>query len=80
MGVHGATVRRWVDEQGFPACKLPNGEWCTTSTLIDQWILARCKSFRQERDRMEGEKELRARNKINSHRPKATDSPLVVGW
>ncbi len=40
------TVKRWIDEEGFPAAWLPNGEWCTTTTLIDQWLLNRAKAQR----------------------------------
>ena len=24
------TARRWINEYDFPACRLPNGAWCTT--------------------------------------------------
>ncbi len=35
------TIRRWIDEEDFPAAWLPNGQWCTSTTLIDQWLLDR---------------------------------------
>ncbi len=35
------TVRRWIDNEDFPAARLPNGEWATTLSLIDGWVLAR---------------------------------------
>ncbi len=35
------TISRWIDEQGLPACKLPNGNWITSTALIDTWIMAR---------------------------------------
>ena len=35
------TVSRWIDERGLPACKLPNGNWITSTALIDTWIMAR---------------------------------------
>ena len=35
------TISRWIDEQGLPACKLPNGNWLTSTALIDTWIMAR---------------------------------------
>ena len=38
------TIRRWIDEENFPAAWLPNGQWCTTTTLIDQWILDRAEA------------------------------------
>jgi hypothetical protein len=35
------TVARWIRTEGFPAARLPSGEWFTTLNLIDQWVLAR---------------------------------------
>jgi hypothetical protein len=35
------TIARWVRTQNFPAARLPTGEWMTTPSLIDAWILAR---------------------------------------
>ncbi len=40
------TVKRWINEEGFPAAWLPNGEWCRTTTMIDQWLLNRAKTQR----------------------------------
>ncbi len=40
------TIRRWIDEESFPAAWLPNGQWCTTTTLIDQWLLNRAEAQR----------------------------------
>ena len=40
-GVCEMTIRRWTKQHGFPACKLPNGVWTTTTGLIDSWIVAR---------------------------------------
>lgn len=37
------TVRRWIDNEGFPAAKLPDGQWVTDRELIRRWILARKK-------------------------------------
>ncbi len=42
------TIRRWIDEEDFPAAWLPNGQWCTTTTLIDQWLLDRAEAQRGE--------------------------------
>ena len=41
VGRSPRTVQRWIKIHGFPACKLPNGNWFTTDSLIDTWILAR---------------------------------------
>jgi len=35
------TIRRWIEREAFPACKLPNGSWVTDRELIRGWILAR---------------------------------------
>lgn len=49
MGVHPNTVRIWIDKEGFPANKLPCGEWVTTDTLIEQWMLSRANVQRDKR-------------------------------
>lgn len=41
FGKSRKTIWRWIQHQGFPAAPLPTGEWFTTPTLIDDWILAR---------------------------------------
>ncbi len=35
------TIRRWIEREGFPASRLPDGAWVTTLTLINQWVLNR---------------------------------------
>ncbi len=35
------TIRRWINQENFPAAYLPNGQWATSHTLIDRWLLAR---------------------------------------
>ncbi len=35
------TIRRWIEHEGFPACRLPDGKWVTDHELIRRWILAR---------------------------------------
>ena len=37
------TIRRWVAHEGFPAAKLPNGEFATTLPLISEWLLERAR-------------------------------------
>ena len=34
-------IRRWIYQENFPAACLPNGQWATSHTLIDRWLLAR---------------------------------------
>jgi len=42
------TIARWIREEDFPAAWLPNGQWCTTTTLIDRWLLDRAEAQRGE--------------------------------
>ncbi len=35
------TARRWINEYDFPASRFPSGAWCTTTALIDGWVLDR---------------------------------------
>ncbi len=33
------TIRRWIEHEGFPAAKLPDGHWVTDRELIRRWIV-----------------------------------------
>ena len=33
---HRETISRWVRTEGFPAAKMPNGEYVTSPTLVDE--------------------------------------------
>jgi len=46
------TARRWIADEDFPAARLPNGEWTTTLSLIDGWILARAQETAAEKAKM----------------------------
>jgi hypothetical protein len=41
MGCSDTTLRSWVRKHAFPAAKMPNGAWVTSTELIDRWILSR---------------------------------------
>ncbi len=41
FGRSRTTARRWIVDQDLPASRLPDDTWCTTPTLLDQWLLAR---------------------------------------
>ena len=41
MGCTPSTVQRWIRKYSFPAAKLPNGGYATTTELIDRWLLSR---------------------------------------
>ena len=43
FGRHRETIARWVRVEDFPAAKLPNGTYCTSPSLIDEWLRARCR-------------------------------------
>jgi hypothetical protein len=34
-------VARWIRTQGFPAARLPDGQWFTTMGLIEAWTMER---------------------------------------
>ena len=35
------TIGLWIRRHGFPAGKLPEGIWCTSTAMIDLWLMAR---------------------------------------
>ena len=39
-GISPRTFYRLKRESDFPAATLPDGRWCTTMTLIDEWVRA----------------------------------------
>ncbi len=40
------TIARWIADYDFPAAQLPNGQWATSHSLIDDWLLARSEEQR----------------------------------
>lgn len=46
MQIGPQTFYRLHTKHGLPAMHLPDGRWCTSRTLIDDWVLARCKAQR----------------------------------
>jgi hypothetical protein len=34
-------IARWIRTQGFPAARLPDGQWFTTMGLIEAWTMER---------------------------------------
>ena len=45
------TFYHWKDEHDFPVSQLPGDRWCTSKTLVDDWILARWKQQREQKAR-----------------------------
>ena len=43
------TLWRWIRDHGFPAAMLPSGHMCTSTTLIDLWLLGRLKEVHDRR-------------------------------
>ncbi len=41
FGRNRRTIRRWIENENFPAACLPDGTWTTSYSLIDDWLLAR---------------------------------------
>jgi hypothetical protein len=41
LGCNPTTLRSWVRKHSFPAAKLPNGCWMSSTQLIDNWIVSR---------------------------------------
>ncbi|TCL70458.1 hypothetical protein [Rhizobium sp. BK251] len=58
------TIANWRLTEGFPIARLPSGEWFTTMSLIEDWLLARnavdpyCGAPKPLRDRTEQAKRL----------------------
>ncbi len=49
------TFYHWKDEHDFPVAQLPDGRWCTSKTLIDDWVLARWQQQREEKARQDAQ-------------------------
>ncbi len=47
------TFYHWKDEHGFPVSQLPDDRWCTSKTLIDDWLLFRWKAQREQKARQD---------------------------
>ncbi len=43
MRIGPQTFYKLHTHHDFPATQLPDGRWCTSRTLIDEWIIARWK-------------------------------------
>ena len=39
-------------EHGFPAMRMPDGRWCTTKVLIDEWVRVQCKAQREAKGKV----------------------------
>ena len=39
VGVRFRLLLQWRREYGFPLGRLPNGRWCTTKRLFEEWLV-----------------------------------------
>lgn len=44
MQISPNTFYKLHTDHGLPAMRLPDGRWCTSRTLIDEWIVGRWKA------------------------------------
>jgi len=51
--VSNKTFYHWKDEHDFPVSQLPDDRWCTSKTLIDDWLLFRRKQQREHKARQD---------------------------
>ncbi len=49
MGVSERTIRRWIDEHGFPAGMLPTGHWIASKQSIRDWVVVRGRQVVEQR-------------------------------
>ena len=45
------TFYHWVEHYDFPANRLPGGRWCTSKSLIDDWIIELRQAQRAEKQK-----------------------------
>ena len=55
MGRHDRTIRRWIDDHGFPAGMLPSGHWIASKQSIRDWIIVRGRQIVDKRRNTPGE-------------------------
>lgn len=48
------TLYDWVEVYGLPAIKLPNGQWMSSMTAIDQWIFMAAEMDNKNRTKSRG--------------------------
>ena len=53
--ISNKTFYHWKDEHDFPVSQLPGDRWCTSKTLIDDWILFRRKQQREQKARQDAQ-------------------------
>ncbi len=53
--VSNKTFYHWKDEHDFPVSQLPDDRWCTSKTLIDDWILLRWQQQREQKARQDAQ-------------------------
>ncbi len=51
--ISNTTFYHWKDEHEFPVSQLPDDRWCTSKTLIDDWLLFRRRQQREHKARQD---------------------------
>lgn len=41
MGYSVSTIQRWIRREAFEVGKMPDGTWCTSTAMVDLWLMAR---------------------------------------
>ena len=49
MGRADRTIRRWIDNHGFPAGMLPSGHWIASKQSIRTWVMVRGRQVVEQR-------------------------------
>ncbi len=68
MGRSERTIRRWIDDHGFPAGMTPSGHWIASKQSIRDWVLVRGRQVVEQR-RMERQARMSG---VNDHGRTAT--------
>jgi hypothetical protein len=69
MGRSERTIRRWIDNHGFPASMLPSGHWIASKQPIRDWVIVR---GRQVVERRHNERQVRMSEEIDRERQAAS--------
>ena len=71
MGRHERTMRRWIDDHGFPAGMVPSGHWIASKQSIRDWVLVRGRQTVERRREGRNERQIRMSER-NDHGRTAT--------
>ena len=49
MGRSDRTIRRWINDHGFPAGVIPSGHWIASKQSIRDWVIVRGRQVIEKR-------------------------------